>query len=199
MRAGTGGRPVAISGHAIIASTSTPAMAARASSVRVARRFPLTTPPLPDDCCRNPRGFSMLKKNGRLSVGAVKSKIGSRVARSSSAADFALAIRRNRSSATGSHGATRIWKPCSPEMRRIVSPSSLVNGERETSNVAMRSRVTRIMCWLGSARPRSSRDATASDSKRVVSETAPGSYQRDTLKTPAGVSARRKTCHPSRV
>ena len=84
-------------------------------------------------------------------------------------------------------------------MLRIVAASSLVKGDRETSSVAMRSRVTRIMCWRGSARPRSSSEATASDSSRVVSDTASGSYQRETLKTPVGVSARRKTRHPSRV
>jgi hypothetical protein len=47
--------------------------------------------------------------------------------------------------------------------------------------------------------PKSSSDATPSDTSRVVSVTFAGSNQRETLKTPVGVSVRRNTCQPSRV
>ena len=81
----------------------------------------------------------------------------------------------------------------------MVARSSSVNGVGDTINVAIRSRVTSTTCSRGLAMPKSRSDATPSDSNLVVSEAASGSNQRDTLNTPVGVRALRKTRHPSRV
>jgi hypothetical protein len=108
-------------------------------------------------------------------------------------------IRRRVASSGGVSGATRMWNPSASARPCSVARSVGVNGEGETTSVATRPEVTIAKCLAGSATPRSSSAATASEASREVSFTAWGEYQREKVSTPSGSTRRRNWAHASRV
>ena len=161
----------------MIARTSTPAMTARASSVRVARRLPLTTPPLADafaveEAARLEHVEEEWPAVGRsreieVRIAGRRDRDRRRTSRSRSS--------HSRSIGRRLHGATRTVKPWSPRLRRMVAP--ILIRERRRRHHQRRDALARHQdrrAPRGLAMPKSSSDATPSDSNRVVSDAASG-------------------------
>ena len=161
--------------------------------VAVARRFPRATPRAePSASSSDPRSSkrSMLKKNGRSSVGAVISMCWL-ADRRLAVEDASCGVRAARISdrsgdAIGDCGLAATEKPSRSAVAASVASPSALNGARETISVARFVVVAENTCSRGFATPSSNRVATARLIKRPISRISLGAYQRETVKTPVG-------------
>ncbi len=201
--AGSAGRPRRTSGQTTMTPTSTVAIPASVISVRVAMQVAAHDAGAAEIDVRKPQRGERPEQieEERPPVGRrteVEHRIACRrreIAGRGRTRRCAGIDRQPGPTRASPEGRNRIRRPAA----RGWSRSESVNGEAETISVATFSRVTSSRCRRGAATPASNSAATPSESNRVVSDTFPGSNQRDTLKTPVGVRELRKTRQPSRV